>query len=123
MSKLNNVEGVKKHIKDNRLSFPVSGDDDTTLKEVKEVLSEYVKLELINKIDAYKLVNSHIIYIRFSVDMKDKHLSKIAKLLFGVIPDNVKKLTYKGRNGEYLIYENPIFINNTLSALALLDDV
>jgi hypothetical protein len=123
MSKLNNIEGVKKPIKDNRISFPVSGDDDTTLKEVKEVLSEYVKLELINKIDAYKLVNSHIIYIRFSVDMKDNHLSKIAKLLFGVIPDNVKKLTYKGRNGEYLIYENPIFINNTLSALALLDDV
>ena len=49
MSKLNNVEGIKKPIKDNRLSFPVSGDDDTTLKEVKEVLDEYVKLELINK--------------------------------------------------------------------------
>lgn len=124
MSKLNNVlDFNKKVVKDNRLSFPVSIDDDTTLKLVRECLSEYETLELINKIDCYKLVNSHIIYIRFSIDMKDKHLNKMCKLLFDVVPDNVRKITYKGKNGECMVYENPSFINNTISALAMLDNI
>ena len=54
MSKLNNIETNKKLIKDNRLSFAINGDDETTIKNLKEELCEYVALELINKIDTCK---------------------------------------------------------------------
>ena len=123
MSKLNNIDPNKKVIKDNRLSFAINGDDESTIKTLKEELREYVELELINKIDTYKLVNSHIAYVRFSVEMNEKNLNKLTKKMFAVVPESVKKMIYKGKSGDAYEFINPAFTEKTKKALALLDEI
>lgn len=121
MSKAKNPDNIYKPPKDNRLYFSLPIDNIEVLDGLKNVLNQFITLELISKIDGYILNNSKIIYVKLSVDVDEKYVRKLCKIIYDNVPDSVKKITYKGVSGYILEVENPLYISKKNEALSLLD--
>lgn len=117
-------------IKENRLNFTDRSENLESVDGVKipvsvinlrRELAPYILGGIIGKVDSYALNSARIIYIKFNVEMSELRLKKICKIVFGCIPTETIKLTYKGVNGAEYVFMNPLEVAKIESALAMLD--
>lgn len=125
---------VATKVKENRLYFSDKSDKlenidgrvggtlvPVSVVNLRKKLEPYILGGIIGKIDSYVLNNARIVFIKFNLDISEERLKKLCVIVFGCIPLDTVKLTYKGINGAEYSFLNPLEVEKNNNALAMLD--